>query len=214
MGCTNWIRNQRALLLLCVAIFYAGWGKFAFPGYSIYIVDYALRVTLCVITIAFGGLAFCISSGLRSFKTAVLSAGTLVIILVSYKIYRAYYVPIPFFGLPLVSFPNIENEWLSWIDLSLGLMLVALSEEYVFRHLFVRAVPNSPVLLYLLSSLAFGFLHAPQGLGLVLEATFAGAALMYLYRASGTIVAPVLVHFITDLIIFSGVGCPYGVGDC
>jgi len=37
---------------------------------------------------------------------------------------------------------------------------------------------------------------------------------MYLYRSTQTLAAPVAVHFLTDLILFSGIGCPYGVGDC
>ncbi len=208
------VTRSGILVFLCVALFYGGWVKFAAEGYAIYLIDYALRLSLCVLAVALGGLTIAKFKVDSWGRMVLLSVVVLAVILLSYKLYRAFYAPFPLFGLPIAKFPDIEDPWLSALDLSLGMALVALSEEFVFRYLFARAIPNSRTALYVLSGLAFGFLHAPQGLGLVVEATFAGIVLMFLYRRTGTLTAPVAVHFLTDLILFSGIGCPYGIGDC
>ncbi|CAA6604401.1 membrane hypothetical protein [Rhodospirillaceae bacterium LM-1] len=202
------------VLIICVTVFYAGWAKFALSGYSIYLVDYGLRLAICVLTIYFGGLTLRPNLERNPAKMIGATIGILALILLTYWVYRFFYVPIPLLGLSLASFPNIENDWLRWLDLGPGIVLVALSEEFSFRYLFARAIPNSPALLYFASSIAFGILHAPQGLLLIVEATVSGFLLMLLYRKTGTLLAPVVVHFVTDVIIFSGVGCPYGMGDC
>ena len=96
-------------------------------------------------------------------------------------------------------------------------MLVAFSEEAIFRALFAWVwskkgwgVPS----LYAASTLVFALLHAPQGLVSVLDAALFGVMAMWLYRRSGSLWPPIVVHYLVDLVAFSKLGCFLGVASC
>lgn len=207
--------EPRFLLLLCATILFVGWVKFLFDGHAIYLVDYLSR-GLCL-TLALWG---CSLKGLatppaRWVRTLVLIGVIFYIDLSVYQVYRYFQVPDPVFYNHL--FPRLTEGAFRYFDLTVGLALVALSEEAVFRHLFAKLWQHrrwSIPWLYIASSVAFGLLHLPQGLALVAYTTATGFLLMFLYRDSGSLWPVVAVHYGLDALIFSGAGCEWGVTDC
>jgi uncharacterized protein len=109
---------------------------------------------------------------------------------------------------PLGAMPAITSPLWDWIDLTLGLALVALCEELVFRgylHAIFRQMAMPPVVIIVMSSTAFGLAHWCLGLPAVLITGLIGAVLMTAYMRTGSLYAMVLAHFLINFIDFSGV---------
>ncbi|GLH81246.1 hypothetical protein SSBR45G_61550 [Bradyrhizobium sp. SSBR45G] len=96
--------------------------------------------------------------------------------------------------------------WLYLFDLALGLGLVAVSEELVFRRCaadVLRLWLGNRVLIVLVSSLLFGGYHRWAGLGNVVMATILGAGFMLMLQRSVALWPLVLAHDVVDLIAFA-----------
>ncbi|EMS78439.1 CPBP family intramembrane glutamic endopeptidase [Desulfotignum phosphitoxidans] len=109
---------------------------------------------------------------------------------------------------PLGGMPAITSPFWDWIDLTLGLALVALCEELVFRgylHAVFRQMALPPGMIIIMSSTAFGLAHWCLGLPTVLITGFIGAVLMIAYMRTGSLYAMILAHFFVNFIDFSGV---------
>lgn len=96
--------------------------------------------------------------------------------------------------------------WLYWFDLAFGLVLVAYSEEVLFRrcarHIF-RSYLGDRYVMVLITSVLFGGYHWWTGLGNIAEATFVGVLLMLLLQRSGALWPPVVAHYLSDLAAFA-----------
>ena len=92
------------------------------------------------------------------------------------------------------------------MDLTLGLLLVGVCEELVFRG-YLRAVLNRygtrAAVMVLLSSLMFGLAHWSDGFHQVLITAAVGALFMVLYLASGSLPAIMLAHFAVNFIHYA-----------
>jgi membrane protease YdiL (CAAX protease family) len=195
-------------LSLLVVLFYAGWIKFAAGDTDVYLIDYAQRALI----IALGWAA--LTDGFRRALPPITDrvwlwavGGAAAIIAVDTwtggQDLRAAFDTALF---PEVSFPPLENEVWQAVDLTFGLVLVAVSEELVFRRLWAdwwNARGGGTAGLYAGSSLVFGLLHLPQGLADTAVAVVWGVLLMYLYRRSRSLALVILVHFVVDLWYFS-----------
>lgn len=98
--------------------------------------------------------------------------------------------------------------WLNVFDLVFGLALVAASEEIIFRRLLRNALlpyVGDGVFAILVTSLIFGADHWWAGIGNILLSATIGILFMVMYRRSGALWPVVLVHYLVDLIAFSGV---------
>jgi membrane protease YdiL (CAAX protease family) len=98
--------------------------------------------------------------------------------------------------------------WLNIFDLVVGLALVAVSEEIIFRRLLRNASQpylGDGALAVLTTSLIFGAYHWWSGIGNILLATTIGILFMVMYRRSGTLWPVVLAHYLVDLIAFSSI---------
>lgn len=101
----------------------------------------------------------------------------------------------------------------------LGLVLLAMGpvvllEELLFRSLLIGGLrPILPLPLLLIGwSVLFGLLHQPQGIWGMIGAGFAGLILGYLFMASGTLVLPVVTHYITNIVqVIQAMRAGYGV---
>lgn len=96
--------------------------------------------------------------------------------------------------------------WLYLFDLAFGLVLVAISEEIIFRRCLrcvAQPYVNDGSLAVLVTSLVFGAYHWWAGIGNVLLATTMGVLLMVMYRRSGALLPVVLAHYVVDLIAFA-----------
>jgi membrane protease YdiL (CAAX protease family) len=107
-----------------------------------------------------------------------------------------------------------QSEWLAWLrDLpapQLGLIFLAaaaaapIAEELFFRGYVFNAylAEKGAVIAYVASALIFGLVH---GHVLLVLAIFPmGLVLAYLYRRSGTIIAPITAHGLNNAVAFVG----------
>jgi membrane protease YdiL (CAAX protease family) len=101
----------------------------------------------------------------------------------------------------------LEKESLSamLLDLTLGLALVAFSEEIVFRrcarHMLTTYLGDG--MLVLATSLLFGCYHWWAGLGAMVDAALVGALFMIFYQRSGALWPVVIAHDLIDLYFFA-----------
>jgi uncharacterized protein len=96
--------------------------------------------------------------------------------------------------------------WLYWIDLVVGLALVAASEEIMFRQCLSHALQpflGSGTAAILATSLVFGFYHWWAGLGNILLATILGILFAIMLRRSVALWPVVLAHDLVDVIAFA-----------
>jgi len=207
--------EPRLLLLLCAAILFTGWVKFLFDGHTVYIIGYLFRVVCLAVIVWSCSLSSLAAPPLRWVRAIVLTAIVFYVELTIFQAYRYFQVPDPFFYNHL--FPQLEKAWFLYFDLTVGLALVALSEEIVFRYLFAKLWQHrswSTPSLYIASSIAFGLFHLPQGLALVTFAMVTGFIFMFLYRFTGSLWPVVAVHYLFNLLVFSKAGCEWGVTGC
>ena len=199
------LRNPRTLLVLCLGISIAFWAKFIVPNTLIYPLDYTYRLLCITLVCIYGGFCSQYTRNALTPRTLAMVALITAISLAVFHFYYQMYQAIPIVGDRIYGFPKIDDDRLRLVDLTLGLALVALCEEMIFRYLFMKALPTSSIAQYVMSSLAFGLFHAPQGLLLVVVSTGLGLLYMWLYKITRTLAAPVLCHYLVDLMIFSDV---------
>jgi uncharacterized protein len=109
---------------------------------------------------------------------------------------------------PLGGMPPITNPTWDWIDLTLGLLLVGIVEELVFRGVMLRFLRNytqSTFAIVIISALVFGLIHWSLGLNAVLVTTVIGAVFMIAYIRTGSLLPVMLAHFAVNFIDFAGV---------
>ncbi|MFC1825632.1 CPBP family intramembrane glutamic endopeptidase [Thermodesulfobacteriota bacterium] len=109
---------------------------------------------------------------------------------------------------PLGGIPEITDPYWRWIDLTIGLLLVGVSEELVFRGYlfrFLTAYSQRSVILIIVPALAFGFIHWSGGLHQVLMTSAVGAVFMALYLRTRSLPAIILAHFAVNFVDFAEV---------
>ena len=109
---------------------------------------------------------------------------------------------------PLGAMPEIRSSAWNRIDLSLGLLLVGVLEELVFRayaYTVIRRYTASPAAIVAISAVAFGLIHWSAGLHTVLITAVIGAVFMVVYLQTRSAPALALAHFAVDFIDFAGV---------
>jgi len=104
--------------------------------------------------------------------------------------------------------PNILDPVWNWVDLTIGLLMVGICEELVFRGflntLISRYTKNS-VAIVLFSSIAFGLIHWGLGLHAVIITSAIGAVFMIAYLKTRSVLAIIMAHFMINFIDFAGV---------
>lgn len=109
---------------------------------------------------------------------------------------------------PLGAMPEIRSGAWNRIDLSLGLLLVGVLEEIVFRayaYTVIRRYTASPAAIVAISATAFGLIHWSLGLHTVLITAAIGAVFMVVYLRTRSAPALALAHFAVNYIDFAGV---------
>lgn len=195
-----------ARLVLLVALFYAGWAKFALPPLELYLADYTQRLLL--VALAFPVLRQALTRPLalgrpRHWLLAGLGATAIILIDLQTQAlpWRGTFDNLLFQG---ADFPSPPTPWWNTLDLTFGLALVAVSEELVFRAAWAEAWhTRGPLGLYLGSTLAFACLHLPQGLADTAIAALWGLLLMLLYRRSASLPLVIGVHYLADVWYFA-----------
>lgn len=197
-------------LVFCIGIFLIGWGKFYLSPPWIFIADYGLRVL--IIWLIWDQVVASFHEwhmpSLRTWLQAICVCIVLLIVDDWVSTTQAYDDFNQLLFTP-VNFPLPDHLGLMIFDYTLGLILVALSEEFVFRRGFLEKSQESDwsvAKLYVLSSLIFGFIHIPQGLASFTTAIIWGGILMYFYLKTRTVLFTVLMHLAVNMWYF---GIPY-----
>jgi membrane protease YdiL (CAAX protease family) len=188
------------LLFVLVLIAHAGWIKF-FIGEYIFLFDYVERILILAIFLVVVRPTNWqyrprISHILVLLVATVIDTTLLIEIRDGFK-----ELEFDRFNIS-AGFPLIENKFHRYFDLSAGLILVAVSEELIYRKLAHEVMARRkfrPVSIYFFSSFTFALLHLNQGLDLFLGAFAGGVLLMFIYRWSRTIYLPIAAHYLTNL---------------
>jgi uncharacterized protein len=109
---------------------------------------------------------------------------------------------------PLGKMPEIGSPLWRWIDLTIGLLMVGIVEELVFRgylYTFIRRYTWRPSIIVGVSAMAFGLIHWSDGFHSVVLTALAGAVFMLLYLQTLSLPAIMLSHFMVDFIAYAGV---------
>ena len=104
--------------------------------------------------------------------------------------------------------PAITSPVWDWIDLTLGLLMVGIFEELVFRgfmHTFISRYTESSLAIVVISSVAFGLIHWSLGLHAVVITSIIGAVFMIAYLRTRSLPALMFAHFALNFIDFAGV---------
>ncbi|MFA7431532.1 MAG: CPBP family intramembrane glutamic endopeptidase [Rhodospirillaceae bacterium] len=166
--------------------------------------DYLSRVVVIGAALAAGVLALPGPRREWSWLKVVLAAPVFLALLLALSGVQQV-LPAPWPWLRQNLYPYIESIDFWLFDLTVGLALVAVAEEIAFRRVFLGVwQANGWRWMTLASCGAFGLLHAPQGLYAVVGTAMAGWLLMIAYRTSGTLWVPIALHYVTNLLVFSG----------
>lgn len=86
--------------------------------------------------------------------------------------------------------------------LALVMIPAVLLEELLFRSLLIGGLTPiaPPLLLVAVGALLFGLMHSPQGIWGMAGATAAGALFGALFLAAGSLVLPLVAHYVTNLV--------------
>jgi membrane protease YdiL (CAAX protease family) len=110
-------------------------------------------------------------------------------------------------GWPVTRFPLPTKSALQYIDGTVGMILVGLSEEVVFRFYLINLLllrGMSPTTAIIASTLIFGGIHWSYGGGAVVFATFAGLVLSMIFMSTRNLIVPVIAHAAFDAFYFAG----------
>jgi uncharacterized protein len=105
----------------------------------------------------------------------------------------------------LSRFPHIPNEFFRTFDLTFGLLLVAVSEECVFRALLMTVLERwqlNSMIVIAVSALAFALIHLTSGLADTLNALLYGLLLGFAYWQTRRLWLCILSHYLTDLYVY------------
>ena len=103
--------------------------------------------------------------------------------------------------------PPITNPLLYQIDLYLGLALVAVVEEVIFRGLYFTVLSRhirSRTIVLMVSAVAFGLIHWSLGLSAIVHTAIIGAVFMICIWKTGSILPTIVAHFFVNYVAFSG----------
>ena len=104
-------------------------------------------------------------------------------------------------------FPLPTNSALQYLDGTVGLVFVGLSEEVVFRFYLINLLllrGMSPATAIIVSTLIFGGIHWSYGAGAVVFATLAGLVLSIIFVSTRNLIAPIIAHASFDAFYFAG----------
>ena len=102
------------------------------------------------------------------------------------------------------SFPEATNVYLHWFDLTIGLLLVALSEEVLFHSYFYALFKDrlAPRNLIILSALLFSLIHWSNDMTNILAVFIWALIAMKIFLHTKSIWPLVIVHLATNFILF------------
>ena len=203
-------RRVAAFLILAAPFFLNDIGFIVLDGgYGVYLVDYGTRSLVLVSCILWPT-----SRALAAERLSKQQWGTALAVLCAAAIpvlgrLSYHLVEVPFVDFTdlrgLFTFPPISDPALYWFDLTAGLLLVALSEELVFRKLALRWLEEAgrtPTQIVVISALFFSLMHWGSGPGRLLHTFIVGVVYMAVYLRLRQLWPLVLGHWIQNFAAF------------
>jgi membrane protease YdiL (CAAX protease family) len=135
-------------------------------------------------------------------KSPIKEAVILAVLCAGAVIFADYFfrvlLPIEIESLVLFRYPPLPPGVLYWTDITFGLALTSVSEEFIFRGVFAvlaaRYLPGTTAMV-LVSAVVFALIHWSHGLASVVIAGIAGVALMALYLRTGSVLPGIAAHY-------------------
>lgn len=184
-------------------------GKFLFPGNVSVVIDWIERVLIIVGLLSIGErIVWHVPIRRVPFTRSSwvwIGLFSLLLFFVFEFVFVVLWPYLPHW--PNLGYRTITLESIFWLDMTLGLVLVAISEEWVFRQLAHRRgalLGHSPARIDFESSAAFALIHLPGGFTSVGVTFIFGLIAMNLYRRTGAFFLLVLIHYFVNLASFSG----------
>jgi len=181
------------------------------------LVDYVLRggVLAVIATVSF--LRTCIGGAFGTMAKPYepplmlwLRIGSAIVLALFLMVLSEFWIRQPLVDLipdtRLGGYTRIDGPILYWIDITFGLALVAVSEEFVFRAVlkeFLGRINGSIWFIVVASSILFGLAHWAHGVPNVIDNAVTGAILMVLYMRTGSIVPPIIAHYLINVWYFA-----------
>jgi membrane protease YdiL (CAAX protease family) len=197
------------VLLLIVPFFLNDIAYIYFQGtYNVFIVDYGIRV---YIICAYGFLAggFRPSAERLDREPGIAAVAVAIIAALMASFILRHFVEAPVNSMAdwsrLFRYHRILDPILYWVDLSIGLFLVALSEELVFRKSVARWLAGlgaTKLQIVLISAILFALAHWSLGLGSVFHVFLIGVVYMALFLELRRIWPLVIAHWIENFLVF------------
>lgn len=106
------------------------------------------------------------------------------------------------------AYPKITNRYVDAFDLTVGIVLVSVSEELIFRGYFYSVVKHyvkKPFVLVVLSAFVFGLIHWSMGLHAIVTTAIWGILPMVVMVRTGSVIPALIAHYLTDVISLSSV---------
>ena len=206
--------QKNLLLLVSLLIFYLNDLLFIFNPSKLvfYLSDYFFKGLI------FAGIIIVIKSNKEEFVLLKVSKRGISLtiywtiflvvagVIIDQLVWRILYDVLPKIDWQL-GFPTLSNPFFIIFDLTIGIFIVAFTEEYIFRYLLVDKLRNklSLVCAAFISLVMFSLAHWSFGLT-ALFSTFLWAFLPLVSVLRLRSLLPAMIsHYLTDLISFSGI---------
>jgi len=102
----------------------------------------------------------------------------------------------------------IPDPLVNQVDLYVGLALVGLVEEVIFRGLYFTVLSahlGSRAAVFLVCAFAFGLIHWSLGVSAIAHTAIIGAVFMICVSRTGSVLPTIVAHFFVNYVAFSGV---------
>lgn len=172
------------------------------------VVDYGSKLLALVILLAVLPLRRAAAGTLkliRPLSEAVVLAAVCTGLIIFIDHFFRSVIDIEIDSLVLFRYPVVESKILYWLDITFGLAVTAISEEFVFRGVFAvfmaRYLPGT-TLMVVVSAVVFALIHWSHGVTSMVVAGLAGVALMALYLRTGSVLPGIAAHYFVNLADF------------
>lgn len=107
----------------------------------------------------------------------------------------------------LGGFPRITNPLVNQFDLTVGLALVGVVEEVIFRGLYFTVFKryfSSVFRVFVASAVVFGIIHWSLGVSAIIHTASIGAIFMVSMWKTGSVLPTIIAHFFVNYVAFAG----------
>ena len=178
---------------------YVGWlaVDYASRILAILIVSYLIKTKRC----SFGDFGFT-KIGIKPFIfwAVILSAVGIFIDQAGWKFFENILPKTQAFA-----FPKITNHIVKIFDQTVGIALVSLTEEPIFRGFYfsvLKRYTGNPFTIVAVSSIAFGLIHWSSGLHAVITTALWAILPMVSVLRTRSVLPAVVAHYLTDFVYF------------